>query len=211
MSLQGVKPAKRLAKQAGKLRSIFKKQGTEEHARSSKEVLPAGFNDQLHRVYGNAVESSPPQVSKGVDPEDGFAPAFRARRREENLATRREIANWEECFPESLLERPESPDPPNYIFGSHQSLTGSDTREQDLEPVQTYTSQSSFSPRPWDSDLNRKRPGRLITWKAKINAKGANHSEPALRTKASHSSLISFSGSVHSLTSRTYRSASGES
>ncbi len=102
MYLQGMKPAshneeesrdkgksrsKRLAKQARKLRGIFKKQGTEvqlssarlgrfhenpshetqhkknipEHRRSSKDSLPADFDDRLHRVYDNVLESSPPQ------------------------------------------------------------------------------------------------------------------------------------------------------
>lgn len=68
----------------------------------------------------------------------------------------------------------------------------------------------SFSSRPWDNEFNAKQPERFETWKSAFNAKGANHNRPALRTKASHGSLISFSGSVHSFTSLTYRSASGD-
>ncbi len=365
MSLQGVQPAshneeesrekgksrsKRLAKQAGKLKSIFKKQRTDsnsrltrfhenyshelplernipEHARSSKEGLPAAFDDDLH-----ILKSSPPQVSNGLDPEDRFASVH-----ELTLVGEREVAKCE-CIPElpctcgsrvlqvDRVETPENIRIPDYLFGSHESLAGSGTKEQNLESVESKrrrrresynlverrrrdninerirqlshlvplrrfedynaklsragrtgespdngpnkgdvlngtvswtidlmralygkiqqqskareyihslggiwpfesneverelqnevieafnaNGQISFSSRPWDSEVNRKE--RFDSWEAKINAKGANHSEPALRTKTSHGSLISFSGSVHSLTSLTYRSASSE-
>lgn len=63
----------------------------------------------------------------------------------------------------------------------------------------------SVSPRPWDSDT------KLFENSASAaNAKGPNHVEHALRSKTSRGSLLSFSGSVHSFTSITYRSASGE-
>ncbi len=344
---------KRLAKQAGKLKGIFKKQGTEvqlssarlvrfhenpshktqhktnipEHGRSSKEGLPAAFDDELH-----ILEPSPPQVPNGIDPEDRFASV-----RESTLAREREVAKCE-CIPElpctcgsrvlqvDRAKRPENIRMPDYLFGSHQSLAGSDTEEQNLESVQSKrrrrreshnlverrrrdninerirqlshlvplhhfedynaklsragrTAESpdngpnkgdvlngtvswtvdimralyrkiqqqseareyihslggiwpfesneverqlqsevidafdangriSLPSRPWDSEVNRKE--RFESWEAKINARGDNHSEPALRTQTSYGSLISSSGSVHSLTSRTYRSASGE-
>ena len=65
-----------------------------------------------------------------------------------------------------------------------------------------------ISSRPWDSGTITELPFEMSA--SAVNAKGSNHGEPALRSKESRGSLISFSGSVHSFTSLTYRSASGE-
>lgn len=98
------------------------------------------------------------------------------------------------------------------LGGSWPFVSNEDERRLQNEVIDAFDANGNIliSPRPWDSEINAKRPERTEPRGSVINAKGANVGEPVLRTKTSHGSLISFSGSVHSFTSLTYRSASGE-
>ena len=343
-----------LAKQARKLRNVFKRQEMEVqspsarlgqhrgnplretqrkenipgHGQSSTKSLPRSSNEQLHRLYGNAQESSPPQVSNHVasdsfysgvpDQElknnstrseeptqpDGIDPSSvpplsqinqdvshtfslpssnqqqdlesnqphtsletkrRRRRESHNLVERRRRDNINELIQqmsrlvplhrfkeynaklsrrgstgESAEHGPSKGDILNEtvnwtrdlmwaLYGKIQqqyeakeyidTLGGTwpfesteDERRLQNEVIDAFDANCNIliSPRPWDSEINAKRPERFGQGGSGINAEGANPGEPVLDTKASHGSLISFSGSVHSFTSLTYRSASGE-